>query len=389
MGAGGALASLAIAILASAATGAEPPAPRDVARLVRALGSPNYAKREHATQELIRLGTSSRAALVEAARDADAEVRLRAREILAQVDRDDFCRRLEAFVAAYDDNQRELLPSWNEFAARFGDGREARGLFAEMQRAEPELLAAHALGPNAGSEALDGRCRTLFDEIATRTSYRDTITSLGTLAGLMFVGSAEGVTIAPQQAVYLNDWISSPLFHWQLRYGKFSTVLRRILAAWIYKDVTPQLTPQNLANAADYGLKAEGLAVATRLLSRDRRSSDVARLPTMCYYTLMTVGTFGGAEHVPLVEPFLADPSDCGNAQVDDPPRQVPLKVCDVALAVLLNLTGQDPQTYGAPLKRKMHVSFRVPLVIFGGPEQREIAMAQWHAWRAEHSLMP
>jgi hypothetical protein len=63
----------------------ESAAPR-VARLIRQLGSPDFARREAAGRELVRLGPRSEPRLTEALADDDYEIRLRARDLLRRLE---------------------------------------------------------------------------------------------------------------------------------------------------------------------------------------------------------------------------------------------------------------------------------------------------------------
>src|SRR5882724_11839116 len=161
-----------------------------IARLVRQLGSESFIQRQQATRELTALGVATREALLEASNDPDAEVRARARTVLATVSESDFRNRLAAFSADYDGSQKQTLPGWEQFAAAFGTNHAARQLFIEMQRAEPELLEAYSQNPKAASEALDARCRALLESLM-RTHTSETMLSLGTTASLLLVASAE------------------------------------------------------------------------------------------------------------------------------------------------------------------------------------------------------
>ncbi len=130
-----------------------------VAVLVRDLGAPEFSAREEASRELLDLGIVAHDALLRATQSDDAEVRVRARRILVRVLESDFQDRLEAFAAHYEDAGEQSLPAWDLFSADYGTSRLARELFVEMQRAEPEMLAALAEGPKAAADALNRRTR--------------------------------------------------------------------------------------------------------------------------------------------------------------------------------------------------------------------------------------
>ena len=194
------VATLTVAmLLAGAALANEGPRPQDstaagkqqqdqIAGWIRDLGSDSFAVRERATRELIEAGIASRDALTVAAADPDAEVRTRARAILATVFETDFRDRLEAFSADFDGSHRRTLPGWEAFSAHFGSGTLARQLFVDMQRAEPDLLESLVSGPKETSTALEARCRAII-QVATQ-SHSGGRVSLGTVASLLFVAGA-------------------------------------------------------------------------------------------------------------------------------------------------------------------------------------------------------
>jgi hypothetical protein len=66
-----------------------PPSEPRVARLVRELGAPEYARRRQADDELKQLGRAGREELQKALTHADVEVRLRAKKLLEKIDLDD------------------------------------------------------------------------------------------------------------------------------------------------------------------------------------------------------------------------------------------------------------------------------------------------------------
>jgi hypothetical protein len=354
----------------------------DIPRLVRQLGSGVFAERESASRRLIELGIATRDALVEASNDPDAEVRARARVILASVSQSDFRDRLAAFATDYDGSQRQSLPGWEQFTATFCDTRQARQLFVEMQRAEPELLAASAEGGKIASDALNARCHALLQQMTQLQITRsDELMPLGTLASLLWIGSADGVAVDEQLGVQLySQMIYQPMFQKNVRSGAWSGMLKKLLGLWIVKDSTPVSTVQNLNFGAYYELKAESLNLASKVLASDGGP------PQTRQFALLAIGRFGGKEHLPLVEKFLPDATACGTIQVNNPPRQVELQLRDVALAVLVHLTGQRARDYSATtVQPSPQPFFQVASLLFPEKAQRESALKRWSEWRAEH----
>src|SRR5579859_868687 len=74
-------------LLPPAGAPAAPPGEAEVARLIKQLGSDVFAEREAASRELAKAGEAALGALEWAARSDDAEVRRRARELVARLHR--------------------------------------------------------------------------------------------------------------------------------------------------------------------------------------------------------------------------------------------------------------------------------------------------------------
>jgi hypothetical protein len=348
-------------------------------QLVRELGSGSFAAREKATRELTDLGIVTREALAAAANDRDAEVRVRARAILATVAETDFRRRLEAFAADYDGRQKQSLPGWETFSARFGSSRLVRELFVEMQRAEPELLDALAKGGKPASELLELRCRTLMQQASTQPN-REGLISVGTLASMLFVGSADNVSVDDQTGIQCCNWVYQGAFAVSTRSGVRSPTLKKLLGMWIVKDNGGSATFQNLMLAAAFELKPEGLMVAYKALAKETLPSAVRQ------YAILSVGRFGNKEHLPMIEKFLADSTNCNVLQANNPPRQIEIQVRDVALAVLVHLTGQKLPEYGfAQVQPNPQTLFQVGTLAFNDPARRDAALKKWGQWRTEH----
>jgi hypothetical protein len=348
--------------------------------LVAQLGSDSFSERERASRELVALGVAARPALEAAAKSPDAEVRSRARTALAVVSDSDFRDRLEAFSADYDGSRKRSLPGWERFQTDVGSSRLARQLFVEMQRSEPDLLAAYAAGGKTAGESLDARCRLLLVQL-TRVSGDEGPVSLGTMAALLLVGSADDVAVDQQLAYQLYTWlIYRPAFQKHAAGGIWSPLMKKLLGMWIVKDASPSATAQNLMFAANYELKPEGLSLATKLLASEGTAPQIRQ------FALLSLGRFGGKEHLATAEKYLADVNVCGAIRMNKFPRQMEVQVRDVALAVLLHLTGQEVQQYGAATVVPNPQSyFQVPALAFSTAVARDAALARWQTWRAEH----
>lgn len=350
----------------------------EIQRLVGELGSDSFATRQRATRELTALGIAAREPLEQAIRDGDAEVRVRARAILASVTEADFQVRLEAFAADYDGSAKQTLPGWSAFAAQFGSTRAARQIFVEMQRAEPELLEAFGKADKSLDTVLNERCQAISQ--AATHGQREESMSIGTVATLLLVGASDEVTVEEQPGVQLFSWmIYQPAFQRNARVGPYAAMLKKLLGRWVMKDSTA--TVQNLLFAATYELKPEAVQLASRVLTAEPLQQATAR-----QYAMLVVGRFGDKQHVPMLEKLFTDATSLGTVQSSVPSRQVELQVRDIALAAALHITKQNLRDYGyvAPQPNPT-LLFQVTTLYFNEPALRDAALKKWAQWRSEH----
>jgi hypothetical protein len=355
------------------------PSADHVAQLVGQLGSASFAERERATRQLIELGVAGREALLAACVSSDAEVRVRARAVLAAVSEADFRDRLEAFQSDYDGAGKQTLPGWEQFVSLFGSGRQARQIFVEMQRAEPELMEAFSKDAKTASEVVVARSQSISQQ--AMQSPREGMISMGTVASMLLVGGTEDVSIDEQLGVQVYAWmIYQPVFQKNAASGVWSPMLKKLLGRWVVKDASPTATVQNLLFAASYELKNEALVLATRVLSDEHNHSNTRQ------YAILIAGRFGGKDELPMIERLLDDKTSCGTFQANNPPRQVDLQIRDIALAVAVHLTGQNLRDYGYKSAQPNATTlFQVATLIFNDPAQREEALKKWTQWRSEH----
>jgi hypothetical protein len=149
-------ACLAAAVVAASAGDEKKPAPADAERLVRQLGSAKFSDREAAVQALDGLGAAALSALREGAKSTDPEVRRRASELLAKVER------AAGSAAALAPTKVRLKATDVPLADVIRDlGKQANVRF-QLAREPVDLAGRHVTldtGEVSFWEALDALCR--------------------------------------------------------------------------------------------------------------------------------------------------------------------------------------------------------------------------------------
>ena len=102
--------------------------------------------------------------------------------------------------------------------------------------------------------------------------------------------------------------------------------------------------------------------------------------PHFVQFAILVVGRFGNQEHLPLLEPLLANSSPLVTQNVGG--QNLRCEVRDVALATLVHLTQQDFKQYGfTHLQRNEQTLFNTNSVGFATDEARAAALRKWKTW--------
>jgi len=356
------------------ADGKQPDVHRRALELVEQLGDPSFAERESASEQLIALGPSARAALLKGCSLADPEIRFRSKRILGVIEINVRERRLQAFVEDVDGKGGHDLPCWKRFSELVGTGKEARKLFVEIQRAEGELLQSVQTDPKRAGERFSQRCTAL--QQATRV-YRQQL-PIGSVAALLFVASDTNVnTNAPVgSALYVFCHQSS--FRNAMRNDPQKELLRKLLAAWISGKLDKTSLYQGLMMAMQYDLK-EGLTPAKKILQGNNVHLHYRQ------YAILAIAKLGSADEIPLLEKHLDDKTPCSTHRVKKNNKTVlyQTQVRDVALAGLLHLSGEDPKKYGFDrLQKNTQMLFITSTLGFENDKHRNGAHERWKTFR-------
>jgi hypothetical protein len=148
-----ALLTMAIPAAATNCSAQQPPAAEaelneaEIRQWIEALGSPEFAARERAAEQLISLGLKAIPLLQqELTRSPDPEVKLRAEKLIRQLRSGSEAAMIESFLAG----EEVDFENWGIIKQIFRDTPKSRDLFIEIRNSYPELI-----------ESLDGTSREL------------------------------------------------------------------------------------------------------------------------------------------------------------------------------------------------------------------------------------
>ncbi|HEY2881648.1 MAG TPA: hypothetical protein VGJ15_04430 [Pirellulales bacterium] len=403
----------------SAATSADGNgSPADLSTLVRQLGDDLFAVRENATAQLIQTGIKAKPQLVAVLDSSDAEVRRRAKQILAAVVDEDFQRRLNAFRADVDGSKQTSLPCWNLFKQTIGSDAQARQLFSEMQTTESALLEAYEQGPKQASKLIESRAQAAAEGIGSsaRRGQRPQAATLGTALAILFVAGDPKVELNDPTAaniVQLPSILQSsnvPIVVQQSLTAKpprteanaRTEMCLKVLGRWVARDISLALVQKNLECADAYRLK-EGLQPAIKVIQARATlppgtvrgplvpapagvqfravQQMIPAPPEVLCRAVWVVGKLGNKEQLPLIEPLLSDAQVCFSTPSGAQPLEAQMR--DVALAATIQISGKDPKEFGFEfLSQAANVQYNGNRFAFRSEEARNAAFKKWEDWK-------
>jgi len=346
--------------------------------LVDQLGSDQFRQRELAARRLIRLGPSSLTFLDEALKNGSTEVRRRATEVASAIRKADQLRRTAAFEARLEGDGEAAVPGWNEFRSRVKDAPNCRALYAQMLRAEWDLLEA-AASDSSNVGALLIKHAQKHNRLVRYDRKKE---SIGIAAAVMYVGAELDAGVLAKTGRVVDGWCrlanvkqcltrpSEPL----------SQSFRQVLINWINIDAT-NYYGSRLAD--EYEIR-EGIPAIQRVALDTEENLSYRR------WALHSLAKLGNVTHVAEIASVLEDETVCYMQRVGrgKKPKFV-VQFRDIALGVSLHLSGQDPKDYNFD-KVKMGVRgavFQLNTLGFSSDEKREDAFRKWGEFLAAQKL--
>lgn len=364
------------------------------AALIASLGDESYLARRGAEVDLLARGEAVRNDLAQAATEhLDPEVRHRSRRLLLALDavrakayRDALEGRLATFVE--DDHAASKdydFPGWKAFRTSVGSERHARELFAHMQRNEPELLAKCEGPPEELSKALAARCLAIMQSMShPLPSFRTPITP-GRAAALYFAAANKDITLDAKAATQLYSMANQATIRTALADADESGPLKKVIGNWIALD---QPGDRNLGYykvllAMQHDMK-EGREAGLNMIKDDKAAATSYQY----LQALLAVAKYGSEKDIDTIEPLLKNNTVCQTSTVSAGAERktYTTQVRDVALATLVQLSGQEHREYGFDRLQKHPKSmFQTHTLGFEQNDEkgREEALAKWQRWKA------
>ncbi len=362
------------ACLTASAWGNDPTAPMSedktrAVNLVRRLGDHSFEAREQASKDLFRLGLAARPALVAGSRDADLEIRRRCLELLPAILEADRLARLDAFLADKEGKKKHDFPGWKRYRRVVGEDAAAREFFAAVQRVETGFLAAADKDPDRAGEACAALCQQLHQKLYGGPPLPNRQLDLVEMAPLFLVAGDPRTQVPAQSRYLVSNFLYQPSARTAL--ATADSPFRKLALAWMERQLDDEVACQQMFfMVGNLDLK-EGVDLALKVV-RDRKLKGRGLASA-----LATLGKLGGIEHAPALEAFLGDARPVGNFALNKERGSTQMR--DVALAMLVHLSGQDHNDYGFAFSRTSpHLKFSPDFLGFGNDEQRARAFAMW-----------
>ena len=358
----------------------------EVRRRIRELAASSYQVRESAQRRLVEIGESARAAVKAGLDDPDPEVRARCRRIAEALDveaKEAARRRLEAqleqFIADADTDRRYDFPGWDRFREGVGNDRGSRQVFADLFRREVDVMIAAAAPTDEAQALFERRSRDLQARQRGPARTRARIEWQSAVA-LAWLASRIDVELQPVDSNLLYSVLVRSDLSQGLGDERQAPAIRNAIGAWIARDAAPDdaSNQQKLSLASTYRIP-QGLHLATKLLG-DRRAALPPATVTQC---MQLLSKLGGKDQIPQLELLLDDKTVCHTMRSNSDTFET--QVRDIALAALVEISGQDPREYGFSRLSRTRTAVTTPQMLgfsTSQENQRDEGIKKWRAYR-------
>jgi hypothetical protein len=345
-----------------------------IRELVKQLGSDSFVSREQASELILRQGNQSIPALENGLTHPDYEVVRRSRILISLIRESDKKTKLQAFLEDVDGSKSTSLPGWERFEKLVGKSTSSRALYGQIYKADPSLMDEVENDKNLSKAVISEKAQWLHNSIFSPVAGKTINLEIGDIGAVLFAATMPNMEL-PQEAVNnITNLLYQPSARDAISASKGTGPFRKLLGTWMLQQTDPNIISQHLHLSQNMNM-TEGLQLARRAASEK----------TMPVYTktvaLTLLGKMGTAEDSGLLRNFLNDETVVGNFQLPNQ-QKGSTQVRDVALAMLVHMSGQSHKEYGFSFARDNQALFFNPYMLgFTNQENRTIALKKWDTY--------
>jgi len=362
--------------LAAPPVAKDSPEDKKAHQLISQLGSKKYREREKAAADLIQMGRSAKEALISGKNHPDPEVQTRTQQLLPQALSLDLMHRIERFVKDTDGKLEHDLPMLKVYREKIGTDENSRKLFAEMLKANGELMDMVEEQPAKVTERIQQKFQEMYQEMfgnqfgGFRGGYQPGAFNANELCCVLFV-SASPAYKPLQPDWMLSNLYTQPNFTNHLKDEKTGSAYRKVFFTYLDARMDDNTINQCVWMLTQHKIK-EGADIIAKAIKNGKASQVYTKANAMC-----CVGTLGDKSHLPAFEPLLKD--DKQVQAFNNRGQSGEIKVKDVALAMTIHLSGKNPKDFGFTMWNVYpNQLIQYHQLGFGSPDERAKAFKKW-----------
>lgn len=258
---------------------------------IEELGANEFATRERAATNLLEIGDPIIVQLRYVAQNStDAEVRLRADEIVKQLTRGDMKSRIEDFLAGQDVD----FQGWQFIQSFLGDTDAVRELFVELLQTHPTLLASLEGAARDRALAMDAAMTQVQNRMLIERKFPTRANAFALLLPTLDPNVPLNAAFESVLLSVLQKEAASKI----RRDAQLSGPFRFLLNRWASRS-TLTSREEVLLLGMDWDLEA-ALPLAVQTLGEANQTETLAT-------ALQTIARFGDRSHAEFVRPLLGD----------------------------------------------------------------------------------
>ncbi len=372
--------TLWLALLAPLDANNPTPVSRRPEEWVRLLGDDSFLTRQEAHDQLARLSMDAFGALTTGLAGSDPEVTRRCRQLLDQLKVRDLEKQLEQFKLGKSD-----LPGYKRYAKVVPSLAWGRDFFAEMWKTNPQFLADIEENPERAGAQVVGQIQNiqqvLYGNMRARGGQPGQ-PSVSEVASLLFAAQHPRAMVDIVNLSQLNNFLQHPVIRAAILEEKEGGpgAMRLLLVAHIRAHLNDQTAQvQSLHLCMNLNLK-EGKEVGMVILKNPKTNQHTKGL------ACAVIAKMGTVADAPVLTAVLDDAAHINQFQVGPRGQDKGItEVRDVALSMLVSLTGQSHKDYGFAFAQQgaQFQHFNTYNMGFISEKLRREALLKWKAYAA------